>query len=97
MDAEVESGKLTLHYPKGDVGSQFRFLVSTFTDRLVVNRWEDVPGLSVNVTGDVNPKYTVERASDLGPLRPSQGFDYWNFVYNASSATPTIEMQFNVD
>lgn len=91
MDATVDSGKMTLRYPQGAADAQFRFLVSTFADATTVTGWEDLPGLSVEVSGDVDTAYSVERAA-----QPSMGFDYWNFVYNVTGATPSIELKFSL-
>tara|TARA_R110002060_G_scaffold40948_3_gene52333 strand:+ start:275 stop:421 length:147 start_codon:yes stop_codon:yes gene_type:complete len=41
-------------------------VVSTFKDKTDVATWEDVQGLSVNVSGNVNSTYSVGFAGSYG-------------------------------
>lgn len=66
MSAVVKPYHLSLAYPSANSSSIFTFLVATFWDQPTVSKWEDLIGLSVNVTGNVNMTYSVEYAGAHG-------------------------------
>ncbi|KAL2066155.1 hypothetical protein VTL71DRAFT_2226 [Oculimacula yallundae] len=73
---------LNLTYPLGTADSVFTFVVSPFKGKQDVSAWEDVQGLSVNVTGNVNSTYSVTWAGAYGgAYKPVNDFEFWNFTY----------------
>lgn len=82
LDVEVSPGRLSLSYPRGGARSQFSLLVGAFKNKTEVNRWEDVPGLTVKVGGNANLNYTLGFAGQYGgQYRPMRDFEFWNFTY----------------
>ena len=55
LNAEVGPGYLNLTYPRGTSASQFQFLVSPFETQKNVASWEDIVGLDVTVSGNMDP------------------------------------------
>ena len=56
--------------------------MSTFKEKVTVYGWEDIQGLSVNVTGNVNMTYELTFAGLYGGAdTPINDFEFWNFTY----------------
>ncbi|KAK0122231.1 hypothetical protein ONS95_010484 [Cadophora gregata] len=73
---------LNITYPLGNASSVFSFVVSAFKEKTDVSTWEDVQGLSVHVSGNVNSTYAVGWAGSYGgAYKPVNDFEFWNFTY----------------
>lgn len=82
LHVQVYPGKLNLTYPHGDASSIFTLVVSTFTQKRDVASWEDVQGLGVAVSGNVNTSYSLSFAGQAGGASKTlRDFEFWNFTY----------------
>ncbi|CZT42341.1 related to OrfH-unknown, trichothecene gene cluster [Rhynchosporium secalis] len=73
---------LNLTYPLGTADSVFSFVVSPFKGKQDVSSWQDIQGLSVHVSGNVNTSYAVGWAGSYGgTYTPINDFEFWNFTY----------------
>ncbi|KAG4415364.1 hypothetical protein IFR04_011513 [Cadophora malorum] len=76
-------GRLNITYPYGTTSSIFSFIISTFSSRPTIKGWEDIPGLSVNVTGVVNGTFELSFAGLFGGQdEPIYDFEFWNLTYS---------------
>jgi hypothetical protein len=83
LQVNVSSGRLGLTYPKGNSSSTFTFVVGTFKRNTTIADWSGVQGLTVNVSGNVDPGYNLSYAGNLGGVwQPINDFEYWNFTYS---------------
>ncbi|CZT14735.1 related to OrfH-unknown, trichothecene gene cluster [Ramularia collo-cygni] len=97
LQADVGEGRLELWYPEGNCSSTFTFLVSPndISGPRNVRSWEDVKGISVNVSaGTVDFVPTIAFCGLRGGLCDAiNGFDVWNITYympEGSTAIPSI-------
>ena len=101
MEAFVEPSKMTITFPRGAPHTLFTFAVSTFRAQRTVTSWEDLPGLSANITGNIDPNYTVKFGGTHGGAdKPTMGFEWWHFEYTMSKGyvgNPSIVMHFEVE
>ncbi|KAH6967981.1 hypothetical protein BKA56DRAFT_497921 [Ilyonectria sp. MPI-CAGE-AT-0026] len=82
LHVDVKPWKLTLSYPYGNADSVFTFVVDTFTAKRTITGWQDVPGLSVAVSGNINQTLDLSFAGTYGgSLDPMLDFEYWKFTY----------------
>lgn len=82
LHVDVKPWKLTLSYPYGNADSVFTFIVDTFTAKRTITGWQDVPGLSVAVSGNINQTLDLSFAGTYGGiLDPMLDFEYWKFTY----------------
>jgi hypothetical protein len=74
---------LNVSLPNATETSTFQFQVVAFADGHDFNTWDDVTGLSVNVTGTAATNYSVGFAGSLGGTGGSaiQEFEFWNVTY----------------
>lgn len=66
ITAVASANSLNLTYPLGDVNSIFSFIVSPFKAKRDVTSWDDVQGLSIHVSGNVNMSYSIGYAGTYG-------------------------------
>ncbi|KAF4461044.1 hypothetical protein FALBO_12159 [Fusarium albosuccineum] len=94
LDVKVGPGKLSLSYPRGNSSSLFTLVVGTFAKKPTVTGWRDVPGLKVNVSGNVNLNYSLSFGGEYGGSdEPIRDFEFWNFTYTMPSGfrgTPNL-------
>jgi hypothetical protein len=57
---------LNLTYPYGTASSIFSIIVGTFKKSRDVTSWDDVQGLTVKASGNVNKTYSVGFAGEYG-------------------------------
>jgi hypothetical protein len=57
---------MNLTYPYGTANSIFSIIVGTFRNAKYVSSWDDVQGLSVKVSGNVNMTYSLGFAGENG-------------------------------
>ncbi|KAH8766300.1 hypothetical protein F5882DRAFT_13322 [Hyaloscypha sp. PMI_1271] len=82
LTAVASPKNLNLTYPYGTASSIFSIIVATFKKSRDVSSWDDVQGLTVKVSGNVNMSYSVGFAgSDGGAYSPINNFEFWNFTY----------------
>lgn len=102
VDAEVQGGRLGLEYPRGNASSVFTFLVASnpLGQKRDIRGWGDVMGLSVNVSGTVDPTPEISFCGLLGgACDPINEFEFWNFTYlmpAGSTETPSIVLDMAV-
>lgn len=96
VDVEVSPNKLVLSYPNGTASSIFSLLVGTFEKKRTVACWEDVQGLTVDITGNINETYSLSFGGAFGGAdKPINDFEFWNFTYKMPSCytgVPIIEL-----
>ncbi len=96
VDVDVSPNKLVLSYPNGTASSIFSLLVGTFEKKRTVTNWDDIQGLTVNVTGNINRAYNLSFAGAFGGAdKPINDFEFWNFTYTMPSCytgCPKIEL-----
>ncbi|KAI8711274.1 hypothetical protein NCS52_01503300 [Fusarium sp. LHS14.1] len=94
LETKVGPGQLTLSYPNGHSGSIFSLLVGTFKSKRTVSGWEDVMGLNVTISGNVNMTYGLSFGGHYGGSdSPIRDFEFWNFTYSMPAGfvgTPTL-------
>lgn len=99
LDVKVSRKKLTLSYPRGTSASVFTFIVGTFSKKWTIGGWQDIQGLKVKVTGNVEPKYSLAFGGGYGGSgSPIRDFEYWNFTYTMPAGfkgTPTVTLDLN--
>ncbi|KUJ08398.1 uncharacterized protein LY89DRAFT_741766 [Mollisia scopiformis] len=101
VTAVASANTLNLTYPLGDANSIFSFIVSPFKAKKDVTSWEDVQGLSVHVSGNVNMSYTVGFAGSYGgAYTVINDFEFWNFTYTMPAnftgiPAITLELELN--
>ncbi|ORY61035.1 uncharacterized protein BCR38DRAFT_459944 [Pseudomassariella vexata] len=86
LEADVSPGKLNLTYPQGNASSTFTFVVGTFKKVNMILSWEDLQGLNVTLSGNVNASYSLSFAGQLGGSGDLvRDFEFWNFTYTMPS------------
>ncbi|BCR95277.1 uncharacterized protein AKAW2_20217A [Aspergillus luchuensis] len=94
LNAEVGPGYLNLTYPRGTSASQFQFLVSPFETQRNVAGWEDIVGLDITVSGNMDPN-TLNISYSLSD-QVINDFRFWNFTYSMpanSTAIPNVLLE----
>ncbi|KAF4983996.1 hypothetical protein FZEAL_701 [Fusarium zealandicum] len=82
LDVQVSPGKLSLKYPHGNSSSYFSLVVGTFARKPTISGWRDVPGLKVDVSGNVDLEYKLSFAGEHGGSDELiRDFEFWNFTY----------------
>lgn len=66
MIAVATPGQLNLTYPYGTASSSFSLLVSPFAMKKDIVGWEDIQGLNVTVSGNVDSNFTLGYAGNYG-------------------------------
>jgi hypothetical protein len=64
--AEASPCNLDITYPLGNSSSIFTLLVSPFAAKKTISSIEEIQGMTVNVTGNVNETYTLAYAGEYG-------------------------------
>ena len=100
MRAKVYKDRLELSYPKGNADSVFRFIVGTQKSNTNFKSWEDLKGLKVTVSGNVeeNPELTFGGAYG-GKDGLINNFENWRFTYkmpSGFSGVPKITLHLEV-
>ncbi|KAM5343733.1 hypothetical protein ACJ41O_012270 [Fusarium nematophilum] len=82
LDVEVGPGRLSLTYPYGNSSSIFSLLVGTSSQNTNIEGWEDVPGLKVDVSGNINSTFQLSFGGEYGGADSTvRDFEFWNFTY----------------
>jgi hypothetical protein len=66
MSAVASKNTLNMTYPLGTDASIFTFTVSTFAKKIEIAGWQDVQGLDVKVSGNVNLTYALSYTGQYG-------------------------------
>lgn len=96
LDTDVQPGRLGLAYPKGNESSIFTFLVvsNPVRQKRDILSWDDVMGLSVNVSGSIDLTPQISFCGLLGgSCDVINDWEFWNFTYimpMGSTETPRI-------
>ncbi|KAH6980709.1 hypothetical protein BKA56DRAFT_643982 [Ilyonectria sp. MPI-CAGE-AT-0026] len=97
LDVEVNPWNLTLSYPYGNSSSIFTLVTGTFANIRTISGWEDVQGLKVTVSGNVNEAYELSFAGGYGGASSTiRDFEFWNFTYTMPEGfqgIPTIVLE----
>ncbi|EEU35671.1 uncharacterized protein NECHADRAFT_97902 [Fusarium vanettenii 77-13-4] len=100
LQTKVGPGQLTLSYPNGHSGSIFSLLVGTFKSKRTISGWEDVVGLKVVVSGNVNMTHDLSFGGHYGGSdSPIRDFEFWNFTYSMPTGfvgTPTLTVDLEI-
>lgn len=82
LQATVAPGVLNVTYPYGNETSIFSLLVGTFKERRTIAGWDDIPGLDVKVTGNIDGNYSLSYGGQYGGADSViRDFEFWNFTY----------------
>ncbi|KAI9733053.1 MAG: hypothetical protein M1834_003598 [Cirrosporium novae-zelandiae] len=94
-------GTLDVTYLFGNDTSQFQILVSQFAEKRTLQSWEDIQGLSVKVSGNIDLNYTLSFAGDYGGADDTiDDFEFWNFTYSmptGSTETPNLLLEVELE
>lgn len=102
LDVDVQPGRLSLTYPKGNESSIFTFLVASnpLGQKRDLLGWEDVMSLSVNVSGTVDLTPQISFCGLVGgSCDVIHDWEFWNFTYvmpGGSTDTPAITLDIDV-
>ncbi|UPL02755.1 hypothetical protein LCI18_013689 [Fusarium solani-melongenae] len=100
LNTKVGPGQLILSYPTGHSGSIFSLLVGTFKNKRTISGWEDVAGLKVAVSGNVNTTYGLSFGGHYGGSdSPIRDFEFWNFTYTMPAGfvgTPSLTLDLEI-
>ncbi|KAG9502110.1 hypothetical protein J7337_007826 [Fusarium musae] len=100
LQSRVKPGKLSLSYPYGNASSVFTFVVGTFEKKRTVASWDDIQGLEVKVSGNINSTYALSFAGGYGGADSLiRDFEFWNFTYTMPSGfqgVPSVELDFKL-
>ncbi|KAK7962811.1 uncharacterized protein PG986_003636 [Apiospora aurea] len=100
LDVQVAPWRLDLSYPEGNASSIFTLVVSAFADGRSVNGWEEVKGISVKVSGNVNTTHSLSFAGQMGgQSKPLRDFEFWNFTYvmpDGFQGVPQLSLEFSI-
>jgi hypothetical protein len=66
MIAEASPWMLNLTYPLGNANSTFILLVSPFKLKKDISGWDDIQGLSVEISGNVDGNFSLGWAGSYG-------------------------------
>jgi hypothetical protein len=98
LTAEVSPNHLTLTYPDGGADSVFAFFVSPSVRQPNVKGWNDIQGLSISVSGNVDEAFTLTFAGRYGgSAGPYYDHNYWRFEYRMPEGfegTPELIIDF---
>ena len=103
LNVEVSANHLSLQYPQGTSRSYFSLVIGTFIDELTLGSLEDIPGINISVSGNVDPAYkwafVGQQNEDLGNGTLINDFEYWNCTFLMAPEfegvpTLTLDLQF---
>ncbi|OJJ35768.1 hypothetical protein ASPWEDRAFT_51744 [Aspergillus wentii DTO 134E9] len=97
LDAVVGPGYLNLTYPYGTNASKFQFLMSPFYKKQDVTGFDGIPGLKVDISGNVASKPNVTYSSSDETIND---FMFWNLTYSMpadSIAKPNILLEVELE
>lgn len=105
VTAVASANTLNLTYPLGTSKSIFTFIVAPnpypFTSPKDITSWDDVQGISVHISGNVNASYTVGYAGAYGGAYSTiNDFEFWNFTYTMPanfSGVPSLTLEVVLD
>ncbi|KAI1495435.1 hypothetical protein F5X99DRAFT_403575 [Biscogniauxia marginata] len=94
LDVRVSPGNLSLTYPRGNSTSIFSLMVGTFVEKPTITGWGDIPGLKVEVSGNINLTYSLSFNGEYGGSGSTiRDFELWNFTYtmpDGFTGTPSL-------
>lgn len=98
MKVEVAPNRLKLTYPDGNADAVFTFFVSPSVRQPNVNSWEDIQGISISISGNVDDAYTLAFAGRYGGAAGAYyDHNYWRFEYRMPQGfegTPELVINF---
>jgi len=98
MKVEVLPNRLKLTYPDGRADSVFTFFVSPSLRQPNVKTWDDIQGVSITVSGNVDEKYDLKFAGRYGgSAGPYYDHNYWRFEHKMPAGfegTPELIIDF---
>jgi hypothetical protein len=79
---EVSPKRLKVTYPKGSSSSVFTFAASPSLAKRDVQSWADIQGISISVSGNVNPQPGVTFDGRYGGSgSPIYDYNHWTIVH----------------
>lgn len=82
MQAEVSPNRLKLTYPNGTADSNFTFFVSPSVLQPNVQTWQDIQGINISISGNMDEEYQLDFAGRYGgAYEPYYDHNYWRFEY----------------
>ncbi|KAB5580262.1 hypothetical protein GE09DRAFT_950351 [Coniochaeta sp. 2T2.1] len=100
LHAEVSPYRLNLTYPNGTADSIFTLVVSQFRQVRTVTGWDDVQGVKVRVSGNVNLTHSLSFAGAYGGRASTiRDFEFWNFTYalpEGFEGQPNLQLDFEL-
>lgn len=100
LQVKVDRESLELSYPKGNASSVFSFIVGTQRSNPNFESWDDLKGLKITVSGNVdeNPELVFAGAYG-GDEETVNDFEHWRFTYkmpSGFSGEPAITLHYEV-
>lgn len=103
LNVEVSANRLSLQYPQGTSRSYFSLIIGTFKDELTLGSIEDIPGVDISVSGNVDPAYrwafVGQQNEDLGNGTLINDFEYWNCTFLMApefQGVPTLTLDLQI-
>lgn len=98
MKVEVSPNRLKLTYPDGGADSVFAFFVSPSLHQPNVEGWDDIQGVSISISGNVDEAFTLTFAGRYGGVAgPYYDHNYWRFEHKMPEGfegTPELTIDF---
>lgn len=95
---EVSPKRLKVTYPKGSSSSVFTFAVSPSLAKRDVQSWAEIQGISISVSGNVNPEPKVTFDGRYGGSgSPIYDSNHWTIVHTMPAGfegVPEITIEF---
>lgn len=100
LKAKVYDDRIELSYPKGDADSVFRFIVGTQKSNPNFESWDDLKGLKITVSGNVDENSELTFGGTYGGDEGTiNDFENWRFTYkmpSGFSGEPAITLHYEV-
>lgn len=92
---DVSPGHLGLQYPSGSQASQFTLVIGTFNEALTISSLNDVPGLDIVVSGNINTTHEWSFVGQQTNGSLINDFEFWNctfFMPDYFEGVPTLNL-----
>jgi hypothetical protein len=97
----VSANSLKITYPDGDASSIFRFYVSPSLLQPNVKSWDDIQGIGISVSGNVDENFQLDFAGRYGgEYNPWYDHNFWRFEYKMPAdfeGVPELTIEFTTE